>query len=230
MTSAQLRAGIYDRESKGSESSITSQNSTNRRAVQAQDWILVGEYTDETSASRFRRKDRKNYPKLVADLEAGVLDVVVTTEPSRVNRDLEAWVPFVGECRRRGVLVHLSGEDETLDPRKVSHWKRLINMGVDAAAETDLLSQRVKRGIKDAAVEGGFHGRAPYGYERVIVGEETVTRGGRTFKKPLKEQRIHPEQGPVVIDILRRVSRGEPIINIVDDLNARGIPAKRGGK
>lgn len=226
--SAQLRAGIYDRESKGSDSSINSQNVLNRAAVEDNGWLLADEYTDGSSASRFGTKVRKNWKRFMADLDAGLLDVVVTTEPSRADRDLETWVPFVGKCRHRGILIHLSGDDETLDPRKPSHWKRLIDGGVNAAFEVERLSQRVRRGVAQAAVDGGFHGDAPYGYLRIIVGEKTVRSGSKMVKKPIREQRPHPEHAPIVKEIIKRIARKDPITTIVADLNERGVPSPEG--
>lgn len=95
---------------------------------------------------------------------------------------------FVAKCRARGVLIHITGEDDTLDPRNPSHWRRLIESGLDAAMESEKTSKRVRRGVAVAAVAGGFHGDCPYGYERVIVGERPTRHG----PKPVKEQRPHP--------------------------------------
>jgi site-specific DNA recombinase len=226
----QLRAGIYDRESKGSETSINGQNALNLAAVAANDWTLAGQYTDGSSASRFGRKIRLDWAKFLSDLDAGLLDVVVTTEPSRADRDLETWVPFVAKCRRLGVLIHLSGDEETLDPRKPSHWKRLIDGGVNAAFEVERISQRTRRGVAQAALNGGFPGHMPYGYCRVIVGEESVRRGSKMVKKLIKEQRPHSEHSEIVREIIERVSRNDPISSITADLNDRAVPSPEGGQ
>jgi DNA invertase Pin-like site-specific DNA recombinase len=169
---------------------------------------------------------RRGWQRLLSDLDAGSLDVVVTWEPSRADRDLETWVQFVAKCRTHGVLVHITGEDDTLDPRNASHWRRLIEGGVDAAMESEKISKRVLRGVASAAVAGGFHGDCPYGYVRVIVGERQTKHG----PKPVKEQRPHPEHAPVVEEIITRIGHQDPINAIVADLDARGIVAPAGEK
>lgn len=160
---AVLRAGLYGRESKDKTKSVDDQLAEGRGAIDERGWSLVDSYTDGVSASRFGRKIRKGWNRLLADLDDGLLDVVVTWEPSRADRDLETWVRFVAKCRDRGVLIFIVGDDELLDPRILSHWKRLIDGGVDAAMESEKTSKRVRRGVAAAAVAGAFHGDTPYG-------------------------------------------------------------------
>jgi DNA invertase Pin-like site-specific DNA recombinase len=221
---ATLRAGLYGRNSKGLDKSIDDQLDEGREAAEERAWELVAEYSDAVSASRFGTKVRKDWQRLLKDLDAGLLDVVITWEPSRADRDLETWVAFVAKCRARGVLVHITGEDDTLDARNPSHWRRLIEGGVDAAMESEKISKRVRRGVAALAVAGGFHGDAPYGYERVIVGERATKHG----PKPVKEQRPHPEHAQVVVEIFERIARNDPIVAIVRDLNERGVLAPAG--
>jgi site-specific DNA recombinase len=164
---------------------------------------------------------RRGWKRLLADLDDGLLDVVITWEPSRADRDLETWVAFVARCRSKGVQIHITGEDDTLDARNPSHWRRLIEGGVDAAMESEKISKRVRRGVASAAVAGAFHGDTPYGYERVIVGE----RQTRSGPKPVKEQRPHPEHAPIVVEIFDRLKMSEPINAIMLDLDRRGVLA-----
>jgi DNA invertase Pin-like site-specific DNA recombinase len=167
-----------------------------------------------------RRKTRKDWHRLLGDLDQGLIDVIITWEPSRADRDLETWVAFVAKCRARGVLIHITGEDETLDARTPSHWHRLIEGGLDAAMESEKISKRTRRGVAAAAVAGAFHGDCPYGYERVIVGERPTRHG----PKPIREQRPHPVHADVVREIFER-GRNDPIIAIMKDLNGRGVLA-----
>lgn len=219
-----LRAGLYGRNSKGLDKSIDEQLDEGREAAADRGWPIVAEYSDGVSASRFGRKSRKKWQQLLADLDEGLLDVIITWEPSRADRDLETWVAFVAKCRAKGVLIHITGEDDTLDARNPSHWRRLIEGGLDAAMESEKISKRVRRGVAAAAVAGAFHGDCPFGYERVIVGERPTPHG----PKPVKEQRPHPEHAKVVEEIFFRVARNDPIVKIVGDLQERGVPAPAG--
>jgi DNA invertase Pin-like site-specific DNA recombinase len=219
-----LRAGLYGRNSKGLDKSIDDQIDEGRQAAEDNGWPIVAEYSDAVSASRFGRKVRRDWQRLLSDLDAGLLDLIITWEPSRADRDLETWVAFVAKCRAKGVLIHITGEDDTLDARNPSHWRRLIEGGLDAAMESEKTSRRVRRGVAAAAAAGAFHGDCPYGYERVIVGERPTRHG----PKPVKEQRPHAEHAPVVREIFDRVARNESIHAIVADLNARAVTAPAG--
>lgn len=215
---ASLRAGVYSRQSKDEATSIDGQTTVSLRAAAERGWTIVGTYSDGTSASRFGRRTRLDWHRLLEDLDAGLLDVVVAWEPSRADRNLETWVTFVSHCRARGVLVHLTGDDDTLDPHNPSHWHRLITGGVDAALESEKISKRVRRGTALAAAAGKPHGPAPFGYERVIVGERQTPSG----PKPIKDQRAGPD-APVVVEIFERIARNDPISAIVRDLQQRGV-------
>ena len=224
-TTVTLRVGLYGRESKDKTKSIDDQLAESRDAAAERAWTVVAEYTDGVSASRFGTQVRRGWRRLLADLDAGELDAIVAWEPSRADRDLETWVAFVAKCRTRGVLVHIVGDGDTLDPRSPSHWHRLISGGVDAAMESEKISKRTLRGVATAAAAGAPHGDVPYGYQRVIVGERATPHGPR----PVKEQRP-AGTAPVVVEIFKRVGRGDPIVHIVRDLNERGVPGPSGAR
>jgi DNA invertase Pin-like site-specific DNA recombinase len=219
-----LRAGLYGRNSKDLDKSIDDQLVEGRQAADDHGWPIVAEYSDGVSASRFGHRVRKDWQRLLDDLDEGLLDLIITWEPSRADRDLETWVGFVAKCRAKGVLIHITGEDDTLDARNPSHWRRLIEGGLDAAMESEKISKRVRRGVAAAAVAGGFHGDCPFGYERVIVGERQTRHG----PKPIKVQRPHPEHAPIVREIFERIGLNDPITTIVADLTERKIPAPAG--
>ncbi|AWS45009.1 recombinase family protein [Streptosporangium sp. 'caverna'] len=223
-SAAALRAAIYDRVSKdrrGDSRSVGEQNADNRAAVAANGWKLVEEYKDnDRSASRFAIKAREEWPRLVADLEAGRFGVLVLWEPSRGSRDLTVWSTLLDTCRERGVLIHITSHGRTYDPRNARDWRSLAEDGVDSGYESEKTRSRVLRAAASTAQNGKPWGVCPYGYLRQY---DPQTRA-------LVSQDPHPEHAPIVREIITRLANAEPISRVAKDLNAREIPSPRGKK
>ena len=79
---------------------------------------------------------------------------------------------------------------------------------------------RIRRDLADAAQRGRPHGRKAYGYDR-----EYDVRTGK-----LDRQVPHPEQAPVVVEIITRIAGGDAVAAIWRDLNERGVPGPTGGR
>jgi site-specific DNA recombinase len=81
----------------------------------ANGWQIAAEYEDAVSTSRFARKQREDWPRLLADIEAGRLDVVVLWESSRGSRRAAEWMAFLDLCRDRQVRIHVTSHGRTYD-------------------------------------------------------------------------------------------------------------------
>lgn len=215
-----LRAGVYGRESKDKSKSVDDQVSAGLAAIAAEGWVHAGSYDDGSSASRFAKKARADWQRLLDDIKAGALDVLVLWESSRGSREPVDWFTWLGHCRTAGVLIHVISHDRTYNVRRARDWKSLAEDGVDAAYETERTSERVRRGVRAAAANGTPHGAVPYGFERRYDPQT----------KAFVEQRAQLEQAPTVEEIFRRVARADPIVHIVRDLNSRDLPAPGGGQ
>ena len=217
-----LRAGLYPRVSDDQDKTSRSvpQQVDDLRAVCGREgWRVAGEYPEpDRSASRFAKKDRPQWARLMADLTAGRLDVVVMWESSRGDRKLTGWSQFLDECRERGVLIHVTSHHRTYDLSNARDWKTLAEDGIDSAWESEKTSMRIKRDLADAAERGRPHGRMAYGYMR-----QYDVRTGK-----LDKQVPHPEQAPVVTEIITRIADGEAVSSIVNDLAARGVLSPTG--
>jgi DNA invertase Pin-like site-specific DNA recombinase len=88
-----VRAGVYERVTKLANArdrkeirqarSIDEQNKANLEQCERHGWTIADRNPDPgLSASRFATRDRPEYKRLVADVEAGKLDVVVLREAS----------------------------------------------------------------------------------------------------------------------------------------------------
>jgi site-specific DNA recombinase len=209
------RASVYARQSSNKTKSINEQLAAGQQVVTDQGWTLASSYSDGSSASRYAKTIRGGWEAVIADLKQGTFDVLVLWEASRGDRTPETWLAFLSVCRKNKVSIHVITDDHTYNLSRARDWKTLANAGVDSAYETELLSIRVKRGHAGAAASGRpSMGLAPYGYRRVY---DPMT-GKLTGQQP------HEPEATIVREVITRVSQGEAISSIANDLNRRGVP------
>jgi len=216
-----LRAGNLGRVSdddSGRLRSVNEQIDANTTAITANGWLEVARYEDEGSASRFARKQREDWPRLQADLDAGHLDIVVMWDTSRASREPEDWFAFLRRCRIGGVLIYVTTEERTYNVTIARDWKTLADAGVDNAYESEKKSRDIKRGMAANAANGMPHGVRQYGFERI----HDSRTGTLTGQRPLRGE------AEIAAEIIRRIASAEPVSAVTDDLNRRGIPAHGG--
>ncbi len=216
------RAALYGRVSKDKQQgrSVIEQADESRTACALNGWEVTQTYSDnDVSASRFGTKARPGWVQLVADLDAGMFDVLVLWEPSRGSRELMAWAALLDACRRRKVLVHVTSHQHTYDLSKPRDWRSLAEDGVDSAYESEKSSQRIRRSMAANAVAGRPHGRTPYGYVRRY---DPAT-------KVLVAQEPDPLTAPIVREVFKRFAAAEPVSVVTADLNQRGVLSPAGG-
>ncbi|MGH3801943.1 MAG: hypothetical protein ACRDTD_17775 [Pseudonocardiaceae bacterium] len=76
-------------------------------------------------------------------------------------------IPLLAECRRTGVRIYVTVEDELYDLSKPKHWKELATDGIHNAYTREETSQRVKRDADASAEAGRPSGPVLFGYERI---------------------------------------------------------------
>jgi DNA invertase Pin-like site-specific DNA recombinase len=212
-----LRAVIYNRVSLDRRKrgwSVEQQAEENRAVCAANSWPVVAAFTDNgRSASRYARREREDYGRLVTFLEAGNADVLVTWEASRSQRDLGTYVQLRDLCMRAGVFWHYQGR--TYDLTVPADRKATAQDAVAAEGYSDETSERVKRSTRAAASAGRPHGKHLFGYTRHYHPET---------RDLLRVVEI-PEQAAVVREAVRRVLAGEALYSIARDFRQRGVPA-----
>lgn len=208
-----MRAVIYTRVSSdptGRGRSVAEQESECRAICEREGWTVAEVLTDnDIGASRHSGKDRPAYRKLADTLQRG--DVLVTWEASRAQRDLAAYVELRNLCAERDVRWSYSGKLYDLgrgDDRFTTGLDALL-----AEKEAEQIRERVLRAQRANAEKGLAHGRIPYGYLAV--------RDNATGK--IVERVPHPDQAPIVKEIVARFLAGESLWAITKDLNDRTI-------
>jgi len=219
MMAPQGRAGVYARESHNKGKSQDDQLTECVQDCEGQGWRITERWRDGTSASRFATRSRDDWPKVIAAVNAGSIDVLVLWECSRGSREPVDWFTLLAACRSHGVLIRVTSDERTFDLARAGDWKVLADLGVDAAHESEKTSMRLRRGMAAAARNGTPHARVPYGFRREY---DPVTR---KFAGQVED----PETAPVVREIIGAVARGTPINVVLGSLNERGVPSPAGG-
>ncbi|WP_339128804.1 recombinase family protein [Streptomyces sp. f51] len=224
----------YLRVSKGKgrvARSITDQHKDNIAAEQGHGpWTWGEPYADTGSASKFAKKTRDDFDRLMADLESKDFGepgtVLVLWEISRLARETGKGVALVDAAENGSYLIHITSLDRTFNPQNYGDRHSLISGINDAEKEARLLSVRTLRGVNSALDEGRPHGKTPFGYAR-----DYELIDGRP--RPVRQYADHNE-APLVQELFRRVlgspeKAPESIRSVAMDWERRGIVSRQSG-
>lgn len=208
-------AGVYRRcsQDRNDRASVSDQEKAGGARCEAEGWKPRWYEDNDISASRFTMAARDDWARLLADLGAGILDVVWLWESSRGDRKLSEWARFLDLCRDRGILVWIETHGRGYDLGNARDWKTLAEDGVANHYASEETSLRVLRGLRGAAAQGRPHGLVHYGYVR----RYNPVDGKYVTQEP------DPETGLVAAEIITRAARNEPVSTIARDLDARGV-------
>lgn len=152
--------------------SIEDQGDDNESAADDNGWEMGEPYIDKGySASRYARRTRDDFDRLVADLNSGPTgresrfgaDILMLWESSRGSRRVGEWVSFIELCEDKGVLIWVTTHERLYDPRNGRDRKTLIDDASDSEYESYKTHKRVSRTTVKEAKRGRPHGKAPYG-------------------------------------------------------------------
>jgi DNA invertase Pin-like site-specific DNA recombinase len=217
-----MRAGIYvriSRDREGLEVGVERQEQDCRRLAERRGWQVVGVYPDNDVSATDRRRVRKGYRQLLADIEAGRVDAVVAYSSSRLYRrprDLEELISLTRE-RSIEIATVASGriDLDTADGRMIAGILAQIDQ-----AEAERIGERSARAKADLKKNGawlGGGGRA-YGYERVRDERDKVVH------------RIYEPEAAVLREVANRALAGESLTRLSAELNSRGVPTSQRGR
>jgi DNA invertase Pin-like site-specific DNA recombinase len=209
-----VRAGIYARISSDREAdglAVARQLADCRRLAERKGWPVVEEYVDD-DVSAWSGRERPEYARMLADLEAGAINALLVYDLDRLHRQLSGLEELIGLCEAQGLtnVASVSGDLDLTTPD--GRFRARILVAV-ATKESDDKSRRVARKHDELAESGKWSGGGsrPFGFEP----------GGMKLRR---------SEAVVVRECARRFLAGEPIRSICNDLNKRGIPAASGGQ
>lgn len=188
------------------------QHDENVPLIERRGWKLGERYEDVGSASKYQRRRRPDFDRLLADLEGGTFDahVLILWESSRGSRKVSEWSRMLEACETTGVRVFVTQHRWLYDPSVPRDWKALMDEAVDSEHESRKTSKRVRRSTNADAVAGRFGGgRRPFGFEA-----DGVT--------------VRTDEAAVIRDCVRAVIGGKTTRSIAADLNRQGITTSAG--
>ncbi len=207
----ELPAVIYARFSshKQDEESIEQQVAECRAFAASRGLNIIEVYSDSAISGRSDR--RPQFQRLKRDADKGKFAAIVAYKSSRIARNLMNALNFEYEMQQRHISVYYAKEEYGDDA--TGKFMRNIMMATNQF-HSDNMGEDIKRAQNFNALQCRANGPASYGYK-------TGDDGRFAIDEPAAE---------IVREIFRRVVSGELYVDILNDLNKRGIPTKSGGK
>ncbi len=196
-----IRAGVYMRVSTREQAekwSLSAQRSILTAHAERMGWAV--RVYDEGAASGETIQDRPEMHRLLDDVEAGRVDIVLVIEWERLSRasDLTDQARITSTCRRAGVRI--ATPERTYDLRLAEDDFESDLHGILSKREKRKLLERTKRGLHEAMDAGKFAGgHPPLGYrfdrqtEKVVPNPDEIPLVQRVFESPLSAWRLSRE-------------------------------------
>ena len=170
---------------------------------------IVSSYIDRALSAR--TADRPEFQRLIADSEKRMFDAVLVWKLDRFSRDRYDSALYKHLLRKNGVKVISAKENISEGPEGIILEAMLEGYAEYYSAE---LSQKIRRGQQENALKCKSNGGViPFGYR--------IDPKERSFV-------IDPEEAPIVREIFSRYAAGEPMADIVESLNERGVQSHDG--
>jgi DNA invertase Pin-like site-specific DNA recombinase len=211
------RAVLYLRISESDEAStsLARQREDLLGLADEEGWTVVDVIPDNGLSGGYRRSNAERALAMLRTGEADVLAVWKTDRWSRMGIRAVADLDKVLEARPEARFVAYQDHADSSQP----YFKLIFGMlAVAAQAERDWIRGRVRLSIAGLRQNGRYAGgNLPYGY-----------RSGANPDGPGRVLAIDDAEAAVVREAAERVLGGESVYAVSRDLNARGIPTRRG--
>ena len=162
---------------------------------------LVGIYGNRGKSS-LKAGSRPGLQQLLADCQAGKIDLILTKSISRFARNMADCVELINQLRQLGVTVFFEKEGLQTDNRGSDLVMNIL--AAIAQEESNSISQNMISHHAQRASEGRPNGRVTYGYRRAEDGS----------------WHIEPSEAKRIQTAYRMAAEGQPYSAILSALNA----------
>lgn len=174
-----------------------------------QRYRIAGIYVDRATSAHKSVEKRVRFQRMIADSSKRHWNLVIVWKLDRFARNREDSAIYKSRLRRNGVRVESATESVSNTPEGIILESVLEGMAEYYSVE---LSQKVSRGMREAALKGkSVGGGTPLGYKLVN-----------------HQLEVDPLTAPVVQEIFERYANGDKLADIMRSLNERGIKTARG--
>ena len=207
-----MRAAIYARVSTEDQAkegfSLAAQLKRLNAYCKARGWQVIGEYVDDGFSGRDTR--RPAYQRMMQEKDNW--DVMVVLKMDRIHRNSRNFAIMMDNLRDWN--KEFNSMQESFDTTTAIGRFVMDTIQRIAQLESEQIGERVKLGMTQKAKKGnGYLGFGePYGFDY-------------EDKKLL----VKEEEADIVREVFITYIVGASLQDIVDSLNARGVPAKQGG-
>ena len=190
--------------------SLDAQEAKIRSYCEFSDFDLRAIFRDEDRTGK--NVDREGLREVLRLVEAGEVSAVVVHKLDRLSRSVIDTLQLVEAMEARGVAFH--SIQEKVDTKSAIGRFFLTILAAFAQMERDLISERTSTALQHKKSQGQHVGTVPYGYR--------IDRHGCLAPEPREVE---------VIKQARELrAAGRTLQQIADELNARGVKTKRGGR
>lgn len=173
-------------------------------------WKLVDIHIDIASSKK--GSVRPAFHKMIEECKAGLTDIVVVKNISRLGRDTVEVLDAINTLKEADVRIIFRQEE--LDTLTVGSSLLISTIEACTQAENETRSANIKWGIKQRAANGnlGFYRRKCYGYDKDENGDLV----------------INEEQAVIVRLIFDLYLDGKSVLGIIKELKERSIKSPTG--
>jgi site-specific DNA recombinase len=230
---ARTRAVIYVRISQdrtGAGLGVERQREDCEALAERMGWDVVETYVDN-DVSAFSGKLRKDYRRMLADLDDGKATVVIVWHTDRLTRSIVELEEYIELSDRRGIATH-TVQAGTVDLATPSGRMTARILGAVARQESEHKGERVARARRQKALKGEWMGGIrPFGWG-VPTGEmraKVDRKTGEEVEVPeLDMLKAVPEEAEALRYFTDEILSGGSIRSLVKWCHDKGITTTRG--
>ncbi len=133
----------------------------------AEGWVVAGEYSDLGVSGA--TLDRPDFKRLMRDVDAGLIDIIVAYRLDRLSRSLLDFLTWLDSMTKRGVNIAITSQ--SIDTTTSEGRLQVSLFMAFGQYEREAITARIRDKAAATAANGLYvGGRPPYGYRRAKLG------------------------------------------------------------